>query len=50
MAKDAWASILKYVQTISPPIFFTVNPPAAEEEINRLENTLNAHLPKSFRE
>ncbi|MBP1994680.1 cell wall assembly regulator SMI1 [Paenibacillus eucommiae] len=48
MAKDVWNTILKHVQTISPPIFPTVNPSATEEDIIRLESILNVHVPKPF--
>ncbi|MGX4585888.1 hypothetical protein [Paenibacillus chitinolyticus] len=50
MTKDIWATILNQVQTISNPIFATVNPPAAEEEIHRLERTLQVTLPTAFRD
>ncbi|MFD0716410.1 SMI1/KNR4 family protein [Paenibacillus sp. GCM10027626] len=49
MARDVWDNILKHIQTISQPIFATVNPPATKEEINLLESTLNVQLPSSFR-
>jgi len=50
MANDVWDPILQHIQSITPPVFSTVNPPATEEEINRLETTLNVHLPKPFRD
>ncbi|MFC9774317.1 SMI1/KNR4 family protein [Paenibacillus chitinolyticus] len=50
MTKDVWTTILNQVQTISDPIFATVNPPAAEEEIQRLERTLQVTLPTAFRD
>lgn len=37
MAKDVWDNILKHIETISQPIYSTVNPPATVEEINLLE-------------
>jgi len=49
MAKDVWDNILKHIHTISQPIFSTVNPPATEDEINLLENTLGVQLPIHFR-
>ncbi|WP_312110310.1 SMI1/KNR4 family protein [Brevibacillus reuszeri] len=49
MASEVWDNILKQIQTISQPIFSTVNPPATEDEINLLENTLGVHLPIYFR-
>lgn len=48
MARDVW-DILKHIETISQPIYSTVNPPATEEEINLLESTLNVQLPSHFR-
>lgn len=48
MAKDVWENILKHIETISQPIYSTVNPPATEEEINLLESTLNVQLPSHF--
>ncbi|SFF45724.1 Cell wall assembly regulator SMI1 [Paenibacillus algorifonticola] len=50
MTKDVWTNILQQVRTISNPIFATVNPPAAEEEIHRLERTLQVALPTAFRD
>lgn len=50
MAKDVWDNILQHIQTISHPIFSTVNPPATAEEINLLESTLNVQLPIHFRD
>lgn len=49
MANDVWDNILKHIQTISQPIYATVNPPATEKEINFLERTLNVQLPGHFR-
>lgn len=49
MAKDVWDHILQQIQTISQPIYTTVNPPATEEEITLLERTLNVKLPGHFR-
>ncbi|WP_289136953.1 SMI1/KNR4 family protein [uncultured Brevibacillus sp.] len=49
MASDVWDNILKQIQTISQPIFSTVNPPATEDEITLLENTLAVQLPMCFR-
>jgi len=46
---DVWGNILKQIQTISQPIFSTVNPPATEDEITLLENTLAVQLPDGFR-
>ncbi|MBD8500949.1 hypothetical protein [Paenibacillus arenosi] len=48
MAKDVWDNILKHIETISQPIYSTVNPPATEEEIDLLESTLNVQLPSDF--
>jgi cell wall assembly regulator SMI1 len=48
MTKDVWNTILKHVQTISPPLCSTINPPATEDDIVRLERTLNVHLPEPF--
>ncbi|AWX59036.1 SMI1/KNR4 family protein [Brevibacillus brevis] len=40
----------QHIQTISHPIYSTVNPPATAEEINLLESTLNVQLPIHFRD
>jgi cell wall assembly regulator SMI1 len=49
MAEAVWQRILEHIQATSEPIFSTVNPPAAEEEIDLLERTLGVSLPSSFR-
>lgn len=49
MTKDIWSTILKHVQTISPALRSTVNPPASEDDIVHLERTLHVHLPEAFR-
>lgn len=45
---DCWIAIREHVNTILPALAPSFNPPASDEQIHRLEKTLNVVLPKSF--